>query len=238
MAATLVGQEGAFQLPAGPISMTIRPLLIAVVGGSGSGKTTVARTIYDTMPMNAAFIDMDAYYRDLSHLSYEERCRVNFDHPDAFDLELMLEQLGELQAGRAIRKPSYDFTRHTRAAETVEILPREVIVVDGILLLADPRLRNRFDIKVFVDVDDDVRFIRRLQRDVSERGRTMGDVIRQYLTTVRPMHLEFVEPSRRHADVIIPEGGHNRIGVEMILARVEAELARRGSPKTQESTTR
>lgn len=207
--------------------MTIRPLLIAVVGGSGSGKTTVARAIYDSMPMTAAFIDMDAYYRDLSHLSYEERCRVNFDHPDAFDLELMLEQLRELQAGRPIRKPTYDFTIHSRATATVEIPPRDVIIVDGILLLADSRLRSRFDIKVFVDVDDDVRFIRRLQRDVVERGRTMEDVIRQYLTTVRPMHLEFVEPSRRHADVIIPEGGHNRIGVEMILARVEAELAKR-----------
>ena len=139
----------------------------------------------------------------------------------------MLDQLRELQAGRTIRKPTYDFTIHSRATATVEIPPRDVIIVDGILVLADSRLRSRFDIKVFVDVDDDVRFIRRLQRDVVERGRTMEDVIRHYLTTVRPMHLEFVEPSRRHADVIIPEGGHNRIGVEMILARVEAELAKR-----------
>jgi uridine kinase len=207
--------------------MTIRPLLIAVAGGSGSGKTTVARTIYDSLPMNAAFIDMDAYYRDLSHLSYADRSLVNFDHPDAFDMDLMVEHLLELQAGHPIPKPVYDFTIHSRAAATVEILPRDVIVVDGILLLADARLRDRFDIKVFVDVDDDVRFIRRLQRDVAERGRTMDDVIRQYLTTVRPMHLEFVEPSRRHADVIIPQGGYNRIGVEMILARVDAELGRR-----------
>jgi uridine kinase len=177
--------------------------------------------------MNAAFIDMDAYYRDLSHLSYADRSLVNFDHPDAFDMDLMVEHLLELQAGHPIPKPVYDFTIHSRAAATVEILPRDVIVVDGILLLADARLRDRFDIKVFVDVDDDVRFIRRLQRDVAERGRTMDDVIRQYLTTVRPMHLEFVEPSRRHADVIIPQGGYNRIGVEMILARVDAELGRR-----------
>jgi uridine kinase len=224
---------GACQVSAGPTSyarkayaMTSRPLLIGVVGGSGSGKTTVARAIYDSRPMNAAFIDMDAYYKDLSHLTFEERRQVNFDHPDSFDIELMLGHLDALLAGRTIRKPTYDFAAHSRASATVEIQPRDVIVVDGILLFVDQRLRDRFDIKVYVDVDDDVRFIRRLQRDVAERGRDMDDVIRQYLTTVRPMHLEFVEPSKRYADVIIPQGGHNRIGVEMILARVELELAR------------
>lgn len=210
--------------------MNISPLLIGVVGGSGSGKTTVARAIYDFLPMNAAFIDMDAYYKDLSHLGLEERRQVNFDHPDSIDTDLMVAHLLELRSGRPIRKPAYDFAAHTRAAATVEIEPREVVVVDGILLFAEERLRELFDIKIFVDVDDDVRFIRRLQRDVAERGREMEDIIRQYLATVRPMHLEFVEPSKRYADVIIPQGGHNRIGVEMILARVELELSKRRGP--------
>lgn len=207
--------------------MRHRPLLIGVVGGSGSGKTTVARAIYDFLGRDAAFVDQDAYYLDLGHLSLDERRLVNFDHPDAFDTDLMVEQLRQLQSWEPIRKPTYDFAAHTRAEAVVEVVPRDVVLVDGILLFADARLRSLFDIKIFVDVADDVRFIRRLRRDVEERGRTMDDVIRQYLATVRPMHLEFVEPSKRHADVILPEGGHNRIGVEMILARVELELARR-----------
>jgi uridine kinase len=208
------------------------PLLIGVVGGSGSGKTTVARAIYDFLGMNAAFIDMDAYYKDLSHLSFEERRLVNFDHPDSIDTALMVDHLERLRRGEPIQKPTYDYPAHTRAVATVNVVPRDVIVVDGILLFAEPKLRELFDIKIFVDVDDDVRFIRRLQRDVVERGRSVEDVIRQYLATVRPMHLEFVEPSKRWADVILPEGGHNRIGVEMILARVELELARRRSQTT------
>jgi uridine kinase len=207
-------------------------LLIGVVGGSGSGKTTVARAIYDFLGMNAAFIDMDAYYKDLSHLAMEERRLVNFDHPDSIDTALMADHLERLRRGEPIQKPTYDYTAHTRAVAIVNVVPRDVIVVDGILLFAEPKLRELFDIKIFVDVDDDVRFIRRLQRDVVERGRSVEDVIRQYLATVRPMHLEFVEPSKRWADVILPEGGHNRIGVEMILARVELELARRRSTAT------
>ena len=210
--------------------MRHRPLLIGVVGGSGSGKTTVARAIYDFLGRDAAFIDQDAYYLDLGHLSLDERRLVNFDHPDAFDTDLLVEHLRQLQAWEPIRKPTYDFAAHTRAEAVVDIAPRDVVLVDGILLFADARLRSLFDIKIFVDVADDVRFIRRLQRDVEERGRSMEDVIRQYLSTVRPMHLEFVEPSKRHADVILPEGGHNRIGIEMILARVELELARRRAP--------
>ena len=207
--------------------MLQRPLLIGIVGGSGSGKTTVARAIHDFLGRDAAFIDQDAYYRDLSHLTFEERRLVNFDHPDAFDTDLFVAQLTQLQAGESIRKPTYDYPAHTRAEAVVEVEPRDVILVDGILLFADPRLRALFDIRIYVDVAEDVRFIRRLQRDVRDRGRSMDDVIRQYLQTVRPMHLEFVEPSKRWADVIIPEGGHNRIGVEMLLARVELELARR-----------
>ena len=204
------------------------PLLIGVVGGSGSGKTTVARAIYEFLGMNAAFIDMDAYYKDLSHLSLEERRQVNFDHPDSIDTGLDGRPAGPA-AGRRSRSGSRPTISPLIPARQPwsRSSPRDVILVDGILLFVDRRLRELFDIKIFVDVDDDVRFIRRLQRDVAERGRTMDDVIRQYLTTVRPMHLEFVEPSKRWADVILPEGGHNRIGVEMILARVELELERR-----------
>jgi uridine kinase len=211
------------------------PLIIGVVGGSGSGKTTVTRAIYDLPGVDAAFIDQDAYYRDLSHLPLEERKRVNFDHPEAFDTELLVRQLGLLQEGRPIDKPTYDYAAHTRAAATQRLEPKSVILVDGILLFADARLRALFDIKIYVDVSEDVRFIRRLQRDTAERGRTMEDVIRQYLATVRPMHLEFVEPSKRYADIIIPEGGFNRIGIEMIQARVQLEIARRReSPNRKE----
>lgn len=205
-----------------------RPLVIAVAGGSGSGKTTVARAIDEAVHRESVLIEQDAYYKDLAHLSLEERKQVNFDHPDAFDTELLVAQLRLLLSGQPIDRPTYDYPGHTRAAATVHVVPRDVILVDGILLLADARLRPLFDIKVFVDVADDVRFIRRLQRDVVERGRTMDSVIAQYLTTVRPMHLEFVEPSKRYADIILPEGGLNRIGVEMIVARVEREVRRRG----------
>ncbi len=204
-----------------------RPLVIAVAGGSGSGKTTVARAIDEAVHRESVLIEQDAYYKDLAHLALEERKQVNFDHPDAFDTELLVAQLRLLLSGQAIDRPTYDYPAHTRAAATVHVEPRDLILVDGILLLADARLRPLFDIKVFVDVADDVRFIRRLQRDVVERGRTMDSIIAQYLTTVRPMHLEFVEPSKRYADIILPEGGLNRIGVEMIVARVEREARRR-----------
>ncbi len=207
--------------------MLERPLMIGVVGGSGSGKTTVTRAIYDMPGVDAAFIDQDAYYRDLAHLPLEERKRVNFDHPEAFDTELLIRQLSELLAGRSIDKPTYDYALHTRAARTEPVEPKDVILVDGILLFADQRLRPLFDIKIYVDVAEDVRFIRRLQRDTAERGRAMDDVIRQYLATVRPMHLEFIEPTKRYADIIIPEGGFNRIGIEMIQARVALEITRR-----------
>ena len=206
-----------------------RPLVIGVVGGSGSGKTTVARAILDAAEVRAAFLDQDAYYKDLAHLTLEERRKVNFDHPDALDNDLLVAQLEMLAAGTAIDKPTYDFAAHTRAVPTVRVEPAPIVVVDGILLFTDRRLRDLFDIKVFVDVADDIRFIRRMQRDVQERGRTVDDVVRQYLATVRPMHLEFVEPSKRHADVIIPQGGQNRVAVEMLVARVSAELGDRSA---------
>ncbi|MBM4187058.1 MAG: uridine kinase [Gemmatimonadetes bacterium] len=207
--------------------MTTRPLTIGVVGGSGSGKTTVARAILEALGLDAAFLDQDAYYLDLAHLSLEARRLVNFDHPDAFDTELLVAHLTALREGRAIDKPSYDFARYTRAATTERVEPKEILIVDGLMLFVDPRLRELLDIKVFVDVPDDIRFIRRLERDVADRGRTMEGVIRQYLETVRPMHLDFIEPSKRYADIILPQGGRNQVGIDMILARVFMELGRR-----------
>jgi uridine kinase len=208
-------------------SLGSRPLIIGVVGGSGSGKTTVVRAIQQAMDVDAAFLDQDCYYKDLSHLSLDERRQVNFDHPDSIDGDLLVAHLEQLARGEAIEKPTYDFTAHTRAPGRVRIETSEIVLVDGILLFADKRLRDLFDIKIYVDVGDDIRFIRRLERDVVERGRQMPDVVRQYLTTVRPMHLEFVEPSKRYADVILPEGGRNRIAVDIIVARVMQELQQR-----------
>ena len=179
------------------------------------------------MSADSVLVDMDAYYVDLAHLSLEERKQVNFDHPDAFDTDLFLAQLDALGRWEAVEKPTYDYAAHTRAAATVRVSPREIVIVEGILLFVDARIRQRLDVKIFVDVPDDVRFIRRLQRDVEERGRTMDSVIAQYLNTVRPMHLEFVEPSKRYADIILPVGGETRVGVEMILARGEREAERR-----------
>jgi uridine kinase len=204
----------------------MKPFLIGIAGGTGSGKTTVARRIYESLHLNsAAFIDHDAYYRELAHLPVEERERMNFDHPDSLDNDLMIHHLEELIAGRAVEKPVYDFTRHTRAPETARVEPRHVVLVDGILLFADARLRDMFDLKIFVDTEADVRFIRRLRRDIEKRGRSLNAVIEQYLGTVRPMHFEFVEPTKRYADVILPRGGQNTAGIEVIAARIRERLA-------------
>ena len=210
-----------------PLPAPTGPLIIGVAGGSGSGKTTVARAIVEHLDLDAVLIDADAYYCDLAHLSLEERKQVNFDHPDALDVPLLAHHLTSLAEGRSIEKPTYDFAAHTRATRAVMVEPRDVVLVDGILIFSDSRLRPLFDIKVFVDVAGDVRFIRRMRRDILERGRRLEDVIDQYLGTVRPMHMEFVEPSKRYADVILPEGGRNAIGIEMIRARVESEIQRR-----------
>ncbi len=203
----------------------MKPIIVGVAGGTGSGKTTVAQAILERVGRDRiAYIQHDSYYRDLSHLPLEERARVNFDHPDALENELLVQHLRQLCAGRPAEVPIYDFTTHTRRPETRTVYPHRVILVEGILIFADKTLRDMMDVKIFVDTDADIRFIRRLQRDIAERGRTMESVIRQYLETVRPMHLEFVEPSKRYADVIIPEGGFNTIAVEMVVARILAML--------------
>lgn len=207
----------------------MKPFLIGIAGGTGSGKTTVAKRIYDSLQLDsAAFIDHDAYYKELGHLPLEERTLINFDHPDSLDNDLLVHHLEELIAGRPVEKPVYDFTAHTRAPETVCIHPRDVILVDGILLFAEPRLRALFDLKIFVDTEADVRFIRRLRRDLELRGRSVDSVIEQYLATVRPMHFEFVEPTKRYADVILPRGGNNTPGIELIAARLRERLAEKG----------
>jgi uridine kinase len=207
-----------------------KPLVIGIAGGSGSGKSTVARRVGEALSRSSvAFLDMDAYYRNFAHLPMEERKRVNWDHPEAFDVELFAAQVVALCAGSSIDKPVYDFVTHTRSERTERIHPADVIVLDGILLFVDEKLRELCDVKVFVDADADVRLIRRLRRDVQKRGRTLEEVIAQYLETVHPMHLQFVEPSKRYADVIVPRGGHNAIAIEMIVAKIQHRLRTRVS---------
>ena len=203
----------------------MKPLVIGIAGGSGSGKSTVARNVAQSLTAaSVAFIDMDAYYRNFSHLPIEERRKINWDHPDAFDWELLVAQLGQLGAGEAIAKPVYDFVTHTRSARTVTIPPADVVVIDGILLFADSRVRDLCDVKIFVDADADIRLIRRMKRDMAKRGRPLDEILEQYLSTVQPMHLQFVEPSKRYADVIVPRGGHNQIAIEMLIAKIQRRL--------------
>jgi uridine kinase len=201
------------------------PLVIGVAGGTGSGKTTVATVILKRVGAhNIAYVPHDAYYRNFSDLPKIQRDLINWDHPDSLETELMIEHVRALKAGRAVNLPVYDFTTHSRSSEIRPLASQPVILVEGILIFAEPRLRALFDVKIFVDTDPDIRFIRRLQRDIAERGRTAASVIQQYLRTVRPMHLEFVEPSKRYADVIIPEGGLNEVAMDMVVARLEALL--------------
>jgi uridine kinase len=200
---------------------TRRPVVIGVGGGSASGKTTVVNHIVDRLGGDqVTLLEHDRYYRDRSDLCLEERAALNYDHPDALETALLVWHLTELKAGRAVQVPVYDFTRHARTTETDTMPPREVIILEGILIFTDAALRELMDIKVFVDTDADTRFIRRLRRDVAERGRTMESVIAQYQATVKPMHLEFVEPSKRYADVIIPVGGDNPIAIDMMLTLI------------------
>jgi uridine kinase len=201
------------------------PLVIAIAGGSGSGKTTLAKMILQRVGEDRiSYLPHDAYYKDLSALPPNQRHMINFDHPDSLDTVLLREHIQALKAGYPVYLPVYDFKRHTRTDETLRVDPHPVIMVEGILIFSESDLRNLFDVKIFVDTDADLRFIRRLERDILERGRTTEAVIRQYLATVRPMHLEFVEPSKRYADVIIPEGGMNEVAMEMVVARLESLL--------------
>ena len=200
---------------------TLTPLIIGLAGGTGSGKTTVANVILQRVGAGKlAYLPHDAYYHNFSDLPKTQHDLINWDHPDSLDTELMIEHVRQLKAGHAIERPVYDFTTNARTAVTVHVDPHSIVMVEGILIFADPQLRALFDVKIFVDTDPDIRFIRRLERDIRERGRTAESVIQQYLHTVRPMHLEFVEPSKRYADVIIPEGGYNEVATDMVVARI------------------
>ena len=203
----------------------MEPVVIGVAGGTGSGKTTVATEILRRAGTDQiSLIQHDAYYKDLSDLPMAQRAMQNFDHPDALDNALLISHLKELKAGRPVEVPVYDFTTHARTTQTLRVEPRRVILLEGILIFSDETLRRLMDVRIYVDTDADIRFIRRLKRDIAERGRTMESVIHQYLATVRPMHQEFVEPSKRYANVIIPEGGFNEVAMEMIAARIRALL--------------
>ncbi len=200
-------------------------MIIGICGGTGSGKTTVARRILESVSdEHVVFLQHDSYYRNLGDMPLELRHSINFDHPDALDNELFINHVKALRAGEAIEMPVYDFATHQRRTETIRIEPKPILIIEGILIFVDPSLRELMDIRIYVDTAGDLRFIRRLQRDIVERGRAVEMVIRQYLETVRPMHEQFVEPSKRHADVIIPEGGYNEVGIDLISGKIRNQL--------------
>jgi uridine kinase len=211
-------------------------LIIGICGGTGSGKTTISDRIIEAfVPSSVLVLQQDHYYKDFPELSLEERKRVNFDHPDAFDTPLLIEHVRQLRSGEGIDRPSYDFTEYRRLAATVRLEPRPAVIVEGILIFENARLCEQMDIKIFVDTDADLRFIRRLGRDIRDRGRTLDSVVTQYLATVRPMHLEFVEPSKRNADIIIPEGGHNQVGTDLVIQKIRSLIPRSGRSRTGDS---
>ena len=198
-----------------------KPIIIGVSGGSGSGKTSVSRAIFNNFPNHSIMmLEHDSYYKDQSHLSFEERLKTNYDHPFAFDTDLLIEHLEKLLNYETIEKPVYDYVAHTRSTETVIQEPKEVIILEGILILEDKRLRDLMDIKIYVDTDDDIRIIRQIKRDMIERGRTLDSIIDQYLSVVKPMYHQFIEPTKRYADVIVPEGGENHVAIDLINTKV------------------
>lgn len=202
--------------------MSIKPVVIGVAGGSGSGKTSVTRSICKRFSDKTILvIEQDYYYKDQSHLPFEERLQTNYDHPFAFDNDLLVSHLQDLLNGHPINKPVYDYALHTRSDKVIPVEPKEVIILEGILILEDPRLVDLMDIKVFVDTDADLRIIRRIMRDINERGRSVESVIEQYINSVRPMHLQFVEPTKRYADIIIPEGGKNHVAIDLMVTKIE-----------------
>ena len=204
-----------------------RPIFIGITGGTGSGKSTIAKEIYRQFGEDCiAMIEQDSYYKDQSHLSMEDRVKTNYDHPNAFDNNLLVSHLESLLNGHSIQKPSYDFSIHNRIEDTTKVEPKEIVIVEGILILEDPRIRELLDIKIYVDTDADVRIIRRMVRDINERGRTMESVINQYLNVVKPMHNQFTEPTKKFADLIIPEGGHNKVAIDIIVAKIKEVLGK------------
>lgn len=202
-----------------------KPLVIGIAGGTGSGKSTVADSIFRSLPeKNIAVIEQDAYYKDQSNIPFEERKKTNYDHPLAFDNTLLIKHIKALKNYIQIEKPKYDFSKHTRMTETTTVTPKDIIIVEGIMVLENPDLRDIMDVKIFVDTDADLRIIRRITRDIEERGRTLDSVIEQYITTVKPAHEQFVEPSKRYADIIIPEGGFNTVAIDVLVSNIQNKL--------------
>ncbi|KUP05807.1 uridine kinase [Bacillus coahuilensis m2-6] len=202
-----------------------KPVVIGIAGGSGSGKTSVTKSIFESFKNRSILmLEQDYYYKDQSHLPFEERLMTNYDHPLAFDNDLLIEHLQQLIYYKSVEKPVYDYKMHTRSSETITIAPKDVIIVEGILVLEDERLRNLMDIKLYVDTDADLRIIRRMLRDIKERGRSIESVIEQYVNVVRPMHNQFIEPTKRYADVIIPEGGHNHVAIDLMVTKIQTIL--------------
>lgn len=202
--------------------MELNPIIIGIAGGTGSGKSTLAHNIEKEFKHNITMLSHDYYYRSNDNLPFEERQKLNYDHPDAFETDLLIEHLTKLKNGETIERPSYSFVEHLREKETYPVVPKKVIIVEGILLFENKTLRDMMDIKIFVDADADIRFIRRLLRDVQERGRTLDSVVEQYTTTVKPMHEQFVEPSKKYADIIVPEGGYNQVALNMIVEKIRS----------------